>query len=291
MNKRTQPLEDREVRLLTAFVTGKKYEHVLAHPKTVLTVRQRARLSRLIAKRVAGVPFAYLTGSQWFYGRNFFIEQGVLVPRPETEHLIEIALSILPDNFNGTIADIGTGSGCIGITLARERPRASIVLTDRSVRALRVTQRNITRFHVAQRTKVLRGNLLTPLTRQRGMPDIIIANLPYATPLEFRRVSKEPRAAIVGGSDGLAVYRTFFLQLRRYGFLTACCIIELDPRRSAATKSLAVSAYGKSATYELVRDLAGRQRVLVVRPKAVPVVTSRLPADQGVPPQPTSVRR
>ncbi len=291
MGKRTPQHDERERTLLTALVLGSTYERILAHPETPLTGRQRAKLSQLLSQRASGVPIAYLTGSQWFYRRDFIVDPGVLVPRPETEHVVEAALAMLPRGFNGTVADVGTGSGCIGVTIACERPGTSIVLIDNSLRALAIARRNAARFRVASRTTLLRGDLLTPLHERRIAPDVIITNLPYATPFEYGRVRKEPRAAIVGGPDGLAVYRRFFRQVRRYGFLPACCIVETDPRRMTATKKLAVEAFGNGAAYRVIRDLAGRERVLTINLRNRTRVTSPSPAGQAVLPRPRSARR
>lgn len=284
-------LDRREEVLLRAFVLGVRYEQALAHPDVSLDQRRQSRFKRLAALRASGVPLAYLTGTKSFYGRDFSVGQGILVPRPETEHVVDAALALVPKRWGGTVADIGAGSGCIGITIACERPNASVVLIDRSARAVRVAGRNAARFRVADRVRVLQGNYFTPLLSRHVTPDLIVTNLPYATPSEYRSVRHEPRTAIVGGHDGLAAYRGFFAAIRRAGFMRTPCILETDPRRMSATKALAVPVYGRSASYEIVRDLAGWKRVLVITPRGIRRLTSRSPAGRAAPPQPRSVPR
>lgn len=192
------------------------------------------------------------------------VGRGVLVPRPETEQLVEIALARIPVNRQFTIADIGTGSGCVAVSIARRRPLATIIATDISPVALRFAWINARLHRLLQRTTLLRGRLLNPVLRSHLNPDLIVANLPYAKPAEYRSVRAEPRRAIVGGRDGLSVFREFFRQCRE--FKTAVPIIlEVDPRRWRRVKKLALSVY-PSAEIVVKKDLAGYPRVIAVDP-------------------------
>lgn len=264
MSETSLPPPERE--LLTAHVLGKNRAWVLAHPEHSLTPRQSRALNRLLRRRGAGEPLAYLTRTKEFYGRSFTVGRGVLVPRPETEHLIEAALKIIPERSTMTVADIGTGSGCIAITLAMERPNIRLIATDRSSHALHFAKVNAKRYHLLQRIRFRTGHLLTPLRNDRLIPDLIVANLPYATPEEYRAVRAEPKSAIVGGRDGLAVFRKFFRQLQTAG-MTPTLILEIDPRRAPDVIALAHMTFWR-ATLTIQRDLAGWPRVVIMTPAA-----------------------
>lgn len=258
------PVIERE--LLLAQFLGKDRTWVLAHPNEPLTPPQRDLFARLVQRLAQGVPLSYLTKVKEFYGRPFTIGPGVLVPRPETEHLIEEALNIIPERSTMTVADIGTGSGCIAVTLALERPNIRVIATDTSKRALHIARLNAQRHNVFHSIGFLRGNLLAPLLRRHLVPDLLVANLPYATPEEYLAVRAEPTSAIVGGDDGMTVFRAFFQQLRR-SEITPRLVLEVDPRRTDNVITLAQTALPKAAI-SIQHDLAGRKRVVVVTPTA-----------------------
>ncbi|MBI4089946.1 MAG: peptide chain release factor N(5)-glutamine methyltransferase [Candidatus Kerfeldbacteria bacterium] len=254
-----------EVDLLRALAVDRPYAWILAHPEAPLTPTQRRRLGQWLRQRRRGQPLAYITGRKEFFRRPFEVTPSVLVPRPETEHLIEAALA-LPLHRTAAVADIGTGSGCIAVTLALERPSWQVLAIDRSAAALSVAKRNLKRYQLRQRVRLLHGDLLAPL-RRRLIPDAIVANLPYATPLEHRTVSREPKLAIVGGRDGLSVFRRFWKQLSATGWRVPV-VLEVDPRRLDAVATLAGQCYG-SHDLRVTEDLAGRDRVLTVIPTSI----------------------
>ncbi len=268
MRGRGAVLDRSEIELLRAFAAGKDRAWIIAHPNAPLSVSQRRKLSVLLRCRASGVPIAYLTGSKEFFGRTFAVEPGVLVPRPETEHLLEEAHTLIGNKAGGVVVDVGTGSGCIGITVACERPHVTVLATDQSKRALSIANRNRRRHDVPDRVRLFRGNLLLPIRTALAAhpPLLILANLPYATPNEYRAVRHEPRAAIVGGRDGLGVYRQFFAQIQQLG-ITAPLLLEVDPRRAAAVARIA-RHFLRSPRITVIRDLAGQERVLTVRPAA-----------------------
>lgn len=262
--RRTSAIDQRELRLLTAHVLRKDPAWVIAHPDHRCTTSQERRLRALIMRRRKGEPIAYLTGTKEFYGHLFYVGRGVLVPRPESEHLVDETLSIIPRDSHGMIVDVGTGSGCLAVSVALARPSARVYAIDRSPIALSCARRNAKRHAVARRITFLRGDLVRPVLTRRSKPVCIMANLPYATPQEYRMVRSEPRAAIVGGRDGMAAFRRFFRQLRRSG-LRAPVILEIDPRRVTQTAQLARAAFPHS-TISLHKDLAGFPRILSVLP-------------------------
>lgn len=256
----------REVDLLKSYVINQPYSSMFAHPETKLAPGQQRRLDGLLHRRRQGQPLAYLTGTKEFFGRPFIVTPKVLVPRPETECLVATALT-LPIAPSATVADIGTGSGCVAITLALARPRWRLIATDRSTAALAVARRNLSQYQLKQRTSLLRGDLLAPLLGRRVEPNLIIANLPYATPAEYRAVKTEPRVAIVGGHDGLAVFRRFWKQLAATGWRVPV-VLEIDPRRRSAVAALA-RRHLHQVAIQVTKDLAGHDRVLTIIPGSV----------------------
>ncbi len=257
--------DPREDELLRSIALGRDRTWILAHPEVSLTRRQTACLRQLRRRRASGVPIAYLRGDQDFYGRPFAVGRGVLVPRPETEHLVDAALAVLPTGSSALVADIGTGSGCIAITLALARPRLNIVATDQSATALRYARRNARRHRVGRQCRFFRGHFVAPILHRGLEPELIVANLPYATPQEYIPVRSEPRAAIVGGRDGLATYRRFFRQVAATGW-SAPMILEVDPRRWRRVRSVAAIEF-PGMRWSISNDLAGRPRILTVRPR------------------------
>lgn len=172
----------------------------------------------LVRRRELGEPIAYIIGSVGFYGRTFSVDSRVLVPRPETEHLIEAVMDDLKarKKTNGTLVDVGTGSGAIAITLACEFPELNVYATDVSSGALEVARRNAAGNNVFQHITFLTGDLLAPLARF-GRVDAIVANLPYIPigelPHAPNPVAFEPRVALDGGDDGLVLYRRLLEQI------------------------------------------------------------------------------
>jgi release factor glutamine methyltransferase len=173
-------------------------------------VQTQAAYESLIALRYAGQPIQYITGEAEFYGLPFAVAPGVLIPRPETEHLVEEVIRLAHDLRSPAIADIGTGSGAIAVALAHSMPQARIAATDLSPQALAIAQHNAAQNHAAERIAFYEGDLLAPLAGQQFQ--IIASNPPYI-PLadrEFLSVEvrdHEPEAALFAGEDGLAIYR------------------------------------------------------------------------------------
>lgn len=260
----TRPRSISEEELLLAHVLHRDRAWVIAHPETTLTKQQQRDFATMLRRRNAGTPIAYLTGSKEFYGRPFIVNRTVLIPRPETERLIEVVLGLVPLRRHRTIADIGTGSGCIAVTLAAERPRCSLIASDTSFQALRVAKKNAARHGVAQRIRFLQGSLLIPFITQGIRPDVVVANLPYLTPGEYSLVRHEPRSALVSGKHGLLHYQVFFQQLRRTEWHMPI-VLEVDPRRVKNVKAIAGRSLPRTRIHTQ-KDLAGRSRVLVLLP-------------------------
>jgi len=253
--------------LLLAYTLGLDRAAILAQPDRQLTPKELTRFRDLAARRVAREPLPYITGHREFFGLDFVVDARVLIPRPETELLVEHALRIarpLPRLLE--IADVGAGSGAIAVTLAVHLPHATVYALDASAGALAVTAENARRHNVAGRVHCGQGDLLAPLA---APVDLIAANLPYVTTGEWTDLlpeirDNEPRAALDGGPDGLDAIRrllaTAVPHLRPGGVL----LLEIGASQGSAVTSLARRCF-PAADLQLHRDYAGLDRLVIVR--------------------------
>ena len=250
-----------EAEVLLGHVMGVSRATLLAHPERLVTSDQESRYTELIARRAAHYPLPYLTGRSEFYGLDFLVTPEVLIPRPETELLVDLALARRP----ASVVDVGTGSGCVAIALAVHLPRALVYAIDASAAALAVARLNADRHGVAGRVQLMAGDLLTPRPR---LVDLIVSNPPYvaadewaALPVSVR--DHEPRLALDGGTDGLVIIQRLLSEapavLRPGGVL----LIEIGARQGDAASYLALTAFPGS-TVRVHADLAGHDRVLEV---------------------------
>lgn len=218
-------------------ITGKNRAHILAHPEIVLNPSQKKAFDRQLAARVQHLPLAYIRGKAHFYGREFTVDKHVLVPRPETETMIDI-LTQLPA-AGARIADIGTGSGCIAITAALELPEARVEAYDIDPQALAVARRNARLMHAP--VNFYERDLLQGVA---GPPDIIVTNLPYVPrgyPINTA-AAHEPPSALFAGTDGLDDYRQLFAQLAVLLKKPVHILTESLPSQHAAMMALAQPA-------------------------------------------------
>lgn len=245
-----------EARLLLAAALGTTVERLLASPEQPVETAIADRFAALAASRLAGEPIAYLLGAREFYGRRFEVTPAVLVPRPETEGLIEAALERLRSAAVPRVLDLGTGSGCIAVTLALECPAASVQAIDRSVEALAVARRNAARL--GARVEFASGNWYEGIMQRF---DLIVANPPYVADGDphLHELRHEPRQALAAGVDGLD---------------DLCQIVAGAPAHLAAGGWLAVEhghdqgeavrglfALAGFTAIETRRDLAGLERI------------------------------
>jgi release factor glutamine methyltransferase len=233
---------------------------LIAHYDEPLTAPQAAAYGALIARRAAGEPVAYLTGSREFYGREFAVTAAVLIPRPETELLVELALQRLPANGGSHVLDLGAGSGCIGVTIAAERPDVQVTLVDASANALDVARINAHRFAAAN-TILLRSDWYAALADARY--DLIASNPPYVAAgdahLQQGGLRFEPQSALVAGSDGLADLRRIVAGAPAHLTSGGWLICEHGhDQAEACTALLRQSGFSHIFT---ARDLAGIHRV------------------------------
>lgn len=230
------PQLDAEV--ILAWVLGVTREHLATYPEQRLTPPQRKRFRQLIKRRARGVPVAYLTGHKEFFGLDFLVNRHVLIPRPESESLVEAIVALVAKKRAVTIADIGTGSGNLAVAIFRHLPHATVYAVDQSKTALAVARRNAKR-HCA-RVHLRRGDLLLPLTRVRL--DIVVANLPYLPDAVYRQnhrqLRHEPALALRSGVDGLGHYRRLLAQIAARPQRPRHILLEADATQIPALRSL-----------------------------------------------------
>jgi release factor glutamine methyltransferase len=266
--------------LLLMHVLGRDRAWIYAHSEAELDRTQAEKYFLLIARRANGEPTQHLTGRQEFWGLDFEVSPAVLIPRPETEHLIEIALerlgiapeaSALRRNEKFRIADVGTGSGCIAISLAHELPCAEFVATDISGAALEVARRNAARHDVSGRIEFVECNLLDALLHEPQVTrhesplfDLIVSNPPYigrweaaSLPREVR--GHEPEAALYGGETGTEIYAPLLKRAAELLKPGGVVVLELGHASAAHVSPLLASREWTSVV--ITNDLAGIPRV------------------------------
>lgn len=253
--------------ILLEDATGKDRAHLLAHDETALQPAQLKRLNRQLAARAKHVPLAYVRGFVEFYGRRFIVNKNVLVPRPETETMIDMtkALSLR----QATVADVGSGSGCIGITLKLELPAASVDLLDNDPKTLAVARQNARRLKAE--VEIIKSDLLAHTARAY---DVIVANLPYVPDHYYvnEAARNEPRSAIYGGSDGLDLYRRLFEEIAKnlQFFGVRYVLTESLPPQHQALRGIASAAgFGLLKTDDFIQ-LFSRREPLPVSPSPTP---------------------
>jgi len=226
-----------------------------------LRPKQEEAFWHLLKRRLDGEPTAYITGHREFYGLDFYVDHRVLIPRPESELLVETALGLAQNYPLSTIAEVGTGCGAIAISLALSLPEAKIYATDISAAALEVALVNCQKHGVVDKVHLLHGNMLDPLPEA---VDLIIANLPYVKQSELARMGSarfEPRLALDGGSDGTERIRQLCRQaggkLRPSGFL----LLEIGQGQKRAVTAFLHTLF-PNGKIEVVPDLGGIDRVV-----------------------------
>jgi release factor glutamine methyltransferase len=276
--------------LLLLHVAAKDRTWLYAHPEDELSPEQELKFFALIASRVAGVPTQYLTGKQEFWGIEFEVTHDVLIPRPETEHVIEVALDRLAvreiragrkQTLSGeglNIADIGTGSGCIAVALAKDLPGAQFVATDISPRALEVARRNAERAGFADRIKFVLSNLLDEIPSSQRF-QLIASNPPYIGRNEASTLAREvrdhePETALFGGEEGYELYADIVTQSAGHLEPGGILVLELGHNSLPAVQPLFESP--EWTHVGVTNDLAGIPRVIAAERTAhVGTVTNR----------------
>jgi release factor glutamine methyltransferase len=247
--------------LLLEHALAQKPAWVVAHGDAIVPLEAGAAFRSSCDRRKTGVPAAYILNSAGFYGREFIVNESVLIPRPETEHLIDEAVAFLPTG-PCDVLDVGTGSGAIACTIAAET-RARVSATDVCGSALEIAAENARRLGVTSRCSFHRGDLTGPL-RGRGF-ELVVANLPYIPTAELPEppdpVSFEPRTALDGGQDGLQLYRRLLPQLPSLLNSNAMVLLEAAPPTIPGLLAIVRSSLPKFTT-GVCKDYAGLPRYI-----------------------------
>jgi release factor glutamine methyltransferase len=264
---------DREI--LIAHSLGKTREFVLTYPDQAITKIQETKIKKNIARRLTGEPVAYILGHKEFYGLNFIVNKHTLVPRPETELMIEEVLQLLRSTLRSsiTVIDIGTGSGCIITSIAHEsKTETNFYAMDISKDALTVAKKNAKQNGVDKKIKFLHGNLLEPFLKTKNSKSgrlIITANLPYLSreiyngaPVDVKKF--EPKSALYSAEAGLAHYRELLSQIKQLHAdkdkLSIICYFEISPEQKTSLTKLIRSIF-RNAKIEFKKDLANKWRI------------------------------
>ncbi|HVP42951.1 MAG TPA: peptide chain release factor N(5)-glutamine methyltransferase [Terriglobales bacterium] len=255
--------------VLLMFVLGVDRAYLYAHPERELTADERARYDEALRERATGKPAQYITGHQEFWGMDLIVTPAVLIPRPETEHVVETVLALAREFPARTIVDVGTGSGCIALALAKELPQAEITATDISPEALDVAKANAARHQLEKRIRFVEADLLPKGDALTGVStgvDLVVSNPPYVSEEERDKVQREvrkfePRVALFGGEHGFDIYRRLIPQakaaLRSGGWL----VMEMGFSQEEEMRRM-LSGWSE---VRVAADLQGIPRVIAAR--------------------------
>lgn len=283
VKRKVLPLNESE--LIISHITGKSREYLLAHPELEITPSQRAKISLLSRRRREGEPMAYLLKNKEFWGLNYYVDRRVLIPRPETEHLVQEALNAASKMSTPlTFIDIGTGSGCIILSLAHSLPNKKyrFMGVDISTPALNVAKKNALKHRLQNKVKFFKSDLLEFILKSKktaaldkliGEHLIITANLPYVSEKLFAKASEsvtafEPSLALLSGKDGLDHYRKLFLQinqlLKKNPKYKITLLIEISPQQKNTLSKL-ITHLLPGCEFSFIKDLASKWRVVKIR--------------------------
>jgi release factor glutamine methyltransferase len=270
--------------LLLLHATKRERTYLYSHPEAELTADEASAYQSLLNRRITGVPVQHLAGKQEFWGLAFEVTPDVLIPRPETEHLIEVALDRLalrelqagrPNKSDGAgllIADVGTGSGCIAVALAKELPLANIVGIDISPAALAIAKRNAERHSFSDRVQFSESDLFSSFSGSSPLFDLIVANPPYIGWREAAGLAREvrdhePELALYGGEQGYEFYAELIAQSAERLKPGGLVVLELGHNSLAAVQPLLDAPLWKNTG--VTNDLAGIPRVIAAKRASV----------------------
>lgn len=255
-----------QAELLLAHALGTTRENVLARLDEPLAPDIAARYAANVARRAQHEPLAYIIGKQKFYGLDFVVDRRVMIPRHETELVVQLALERARRKTSPVIVDVGTGSGALAITLAHHLPNARVIALDISREALDVARLNAQRIGVEARIEFIESDLLECLTTPF---DVLVANLPYIPRARFDELPREirafePRVALDGGEDGLAVFRRLLAQLPARAARGASALLEISEEQGSVALEAVYRALPQTFAV-LHRDLELLDRVVEIR--------------------------
>jgi len=249
-----------DAEVLLCFVLKKDKAFIFAWPETKMTSQQVKTFNNLINKRIKGIPIAYLTGTKNFFGLDFCVNKNVLIPRPETEILVEKAINAI--KVKEIVADVGTGSGCIAIAVAKNSVAGTVFSLDQSAAALAVAKKNAKKNGVYEKIIFKRGNLIAPLRKQKI--DIILANLPYLNTKETIKLIAEPRKALWGGKKGCELYEKLIAQVTERKQKPRLMLFEIGETQ-AKYLSTRINYFLPKAKVSIIKDFCGFERFLQIQ--------------------------
>lgn len=257
-----------DAQVLLADIIEKPRTWVLAHPELTLSSKQNKKLDAALYDLRQGIPLPYVRGHREFFGLDFIVSPDVLIPRPETEELVEFALKWLHDKKNGTVLDLGTGSGCIAIALAKHAPDLNLLAVDLSSAALDIARQNAAKHRVTSQIQFHQSDLLDTLQFSNLQTfNLIIANLPYIPSKTLHKLdvyTREPTLALDGGNDGLKLIRRLLEEAPQWLAPEGLILLEIDSSHGQPALKLA-NKFFPQAENQLNQDLAGRDRFLAIQ--------------------------
>jgi len=256
--------------VLIAHIIDKSRTWVMAHPELALSIEQQAHLESALTQLENGTPFPYVLGHWEFFGMDFEITPDVLIPRPETELLVERAIEWMKGSkVRRTVADIGTGSGIIAVSIAANISNATILATDISPNALQVAQRNANKFNVADRINFVECDILpsrpVSFSTEQHL-DLLCANLPYIPTKTLHSLpvyGREPTLALDGGTDGLDLFRKLMSIAPQWMAPNSLILLEIEATLGVKALNLAYDMFS-STEIHLHKDPSGRDRLLEI---------------------------
>lgn len=253
-----------EAQLILAMVIDRQRSWVAAHPEITLIPDQLNQAESMLSQYLDGEPLPYVLGHWEFFGLDLIVNPAVLIPRPETEQLVETALNWLRAHpAQRHVVDVGTGSGCIAAALAYHLPDVRVTALDISAEALAVAQLNIDRLGLAERVNFVQSDLVEKLS---GPADVVCANLPYIPSQTYQNLDVaryEPYLALDGGADGMRLIERLLADLAQRNLCRALAVLELESSQGQAARTLAVQFFPQ-AEVSVFQDLAGHDRLLTV---------------------------
>ena len=244
--------------------------HVVTDRDRLLSLTELAAAKGLVQRRVGREPLQYIVGTQEFCGLEFHVNPAVLIPRPETELLVEYVAQRISSEQSATVVDACTGSGCIAVAIARQRPRVRMIATDLSRPSLDVARQNAVLHLVGERIIWLEGDLLGALAGQRleGQVDVIVSNPPYIAEADWAALQPEvrlfePRGALIAGPQGTELHERLLQEAGRYLSPGGALILEIGAGQARAIRQIVEQISGYRF-HRLVYDEAGLERVVIV---------------------------
>lgn len=257
-----------DAQVILAHALGVDRSWLFAHHEYTLSAEQANAYTDLIARRMAHEPVAYLIGRKEFYGLEFQVDHRVLIPRPETELLVDAVLGFVSDQAQGDclVADVGTGSGAIALAVAANAPQVKVYAIDLSQDALAVAESNVARLDERKQVRLLHGDLLAPLPEA---VDIIVANLPYISSIVYPKLDVdvrdyEPKLALEAGSEGLDAISRLLQQAQRYLRPQGAIFLEISYDQGEAVMALAKRLLPAAYSISLRQDYHGRDRLVTI---------------------------